>query len=149
MNLENFQCNVMQTRLSKHKKDNMNSNDTLENSGLNNTTVGDWDDNNATSNTSNTNNTKNKSKKTKKPCALCDRPRTRRDLCNRCRQKIETRARSLNEEKILGDLLVFKNVIQFINENITDDMFNSLTKNEYNQLLNDIFPYLVCIWYII
>lgn len=106
---------------------------------------------NSTFNLSNFNGFSILSASTNKPkdqCVLCDRPRTRRDLCNRCRQKIEARARKLNEEKIIGDFLIFQHVIQFINKHITDQIFDKMTKDMYNQLLTDIFPYLVCAQYI-
>lgn len=78
-------------------------------------------------------------------CALCDRPRTRRDLCNRCRQKVESRARKLSQDKAIEDISVVQHVMTFINNHITQEMYQNLSQQEYNQLINRIYPFLVCV----
>ena len=43
-------------------------------------------------------------------CSWCDRKRARNDLCNVCRQKVESRARRLMEQKLEGDMDVVQKV---------------------------------------
>ena len=53
--------------------------------------------------------TKSKAKPNTK-CSWCDRKRARNDLCNVCRQKVESRARRLMEQKLEGDMDVVQKV---------------------------------------
>ena len=92
---------------------------------------------NKNDNTNNSTNIQNGSK-----CAWCDRPRARNDLCNRCRQKVELRARTLNEQKMLGDCQVFKKIILFFKDNINLNHVSNI--EQFCQTFLDIFPFLVC-----
>ena len=91
----------------------------------------------------------------KLPCVWCQRPRFRNDLCNRCRQKVESRARKMMQQKLIGDIQVFRNVIQFLNTNLininnnndsNESSFPNINNlSQYNQFLSDILPFLVCL----
>jgi len=52
-------------------------------------------------------NENSKSRK-KKKCTYCERHQERNDLCNRCRQKVECRARNLLRQKLNGDIIITK-----------------------------------------
>ena len=77
-----------------------------------------------------------------KKCAWCDKPRARNDLCNRCRQKVESRARRLMEQKIAGDIAIIRELTQYLRKNIDLNKFNA---QEYQSIFESIFPLLVCL----
>eukprot|EP01084_Bolivina_argentea_P070159 127591_1 len=85
-------------------------------------------------------------KKVKKPrakaikCSWCDRKRARNDLCNVCRQKVESRARRLMEQKIGGDMDCLQKVMQYFQNNIP---LNSLKHIDLIELISESFPFLM------
>ena len=77
-------------------------------------------------------------------CTWCDTPRARGDLCDKCRQKVESRARRLMEQKLKGDVKVMDQVAEFLIKNIGKNVnHSSMTPLEYSQLLKEILPFLV------
>ena len=64
-------------------------------------------------------------------CALCNKnPRELNDLCNECDEKIEMRANSLNNEKIIsGKYDVIQNMTRFVNKHV----FNNSNYNYFNR----------------
>ena len=75
-----------------------------------------------------------------KSCIWCPAPRARNDLCNRCRQKVESRARRLMEQKLSGDLESFEKMTKYVRKHINLDELNA---RQYHSLLDKIFPFLV------
>ena len=75
-------------------------------------------------------------------CSWCDNPRARNDLCNRCRQKVESRARRLMEQKIMGDMKIIKDLSQYFRQNIAN--LHTINGDQYNNLFEKLFPLLVC-----
>ena len=73
-------------------------------------------------------------------CTWCDQPRARNDLCNRCRQKVESRARRLVEQKISGDCFVIQKIIAFIQQHLN---LKTISFDTFFKTLKDIFPLLV------
>ena len=73
-------------------------------------------------------------------CIWCEAPRSRNDLCNRCRQKVESRARRLLEQKILQDIKVVDEILAFIS---TSFDLSQISTKDYNCIFADIFPFLV------
>eukprot|EP01084_Bolivina_argentea_P203403 347422_1 len=82
---------------------------------------------------------KHKQKQTAK-CSWCDRKRARNDLCNVCRQKVESRARRLMEQKLEGDMEVVQKVMNYLNEHIP---LNELTNTEIMSIILKCFPFLM------
>lgn len=76
-------------------------------------------------------------KRNKQKCTWCDRERERNDLCNRCRQKVESRAKKLLEQKIVGDHHVVKETLEFIRNNVAVSQMRGL---DVLQCLEDLFP---------
>ena len=113
---------------------NTNSNNNINNS------------NNNKNNNSNGNNGNGSPTK----CTWCDQPRARNDLCNRCRQKVESRARRLVEQKISGDCFVIQKIIKFIQQHLN---LQSLSFETFFKILKEIFPllveYLYCVYIVI
>ena len=96
-------------------------------------------------NTPNTSSSGNGNIDKKAKCSWCDNPRMRNDLCNACRQKVESRARRLTQQKLIGDVEVIGKVMKFTIENVASNTkFSNISKTEYNQLLAQILPFLVC-----
>ena len=62
-------------------------------------------------------------------------------MCNRCRQKVESRARRLLEQKIVGDIDIIDKIFNFISKKVKINKLNSL---QYHKLLSNIYPILVC-----
>ena len=79
---------------------------------------------------------------TPKKCSWCDSPRARNDLCNRCRQKVESRARRMIEQKIRGDINLIHEISTFLQKHLNLSLFNAA---QFNQLFVEIFPLLVCL----
>ena len=77
---------------------------------------------------------------TTRQCTFCDAPRARHDMCNRCRQKVESRARRLLQQKMLGDMDIINQVFNFIGKKIDIKLLNSL---QYHTLISNIYPLLV------
>ena len=75
-------------------------------------------------------------------CAMCPNIRSRNDLCNRCRQRIETRAKTLNQQKLINDCQIVSNVVSFINKHV-DSTKIGLSSAEFGNLFVKIYPYLV------
>ena len=75
-------------------------------------------------------------------CAWCDRQRERNDLCNRCRQKVESRARAINEQKMLGDCQVIQKIASFYYANVDFSKVSNIT--QFCQTFVETFPFLVC-----
>ena len=65
----------------------------------------------------------------------------RNDLCNRCRQKVESRARKMIFQKLKSDINVINNSINFTNKNIN---LKNISIKQYNKILIKILPFLVC-----
>ena len=78
--------------------------------------------------------------KVKQKCVWCDKPRSRHDLCNRCRQKVESRARRLMEQKLTGDIVIIREMSTFISKNVD---LNKLSTAQYHALRTEIEPLLV------
>ena len=74
-------------------------------------------------------------------CSLCNRMRERNDLCNRCRQKVESRVRMRMEEKIMGDIQVVAKISQYMQNMVNLELLNA---KQYHQLWCKLFPFLVC-----
>ena len=89
-------------------------------------------------------------KSTKQPCIWCQRPRMRNDLCNRCRQRVESRARKIVQTKLIGDMSVITDALLFMSNQITStpELFN-ITHLQYNELLTQALPFIVCFFFII
>ena len=126
--------------------DKENYDDTMsDHSGISNNSK-KIDNNSSNNNNSNNNNSGSGSSSSSgyvdvKTCAWCDKPRARNDLCNRCRQKVESRARRLMEQKIAGDIAIIRELTQYLRKNI--DLTN-YTAQEYQNIFESIFPLLVC-----
>ena len=76
-------------------------------------------------------------------CVWCPNPRTRHDLCNRCRQKVESRVKRLFEQKVTGDSQIFYKLADFL----TIDCNLMATGREMLSLLKKIGHFLVCVRY--
>lgn len=74
-------------------------------------------------------------------CVWCPNPRTRHDLCNRCRQKVESRVKRLFEQKVTGDSRLFEKLADFL----MIDCNLTVSGRELLTLLKQIGPFLVCI----
>jgi len=83
---------------------------------------------------------KPKPSKSNTKCSWCDRKRARNDLCNVCRQKVESRARRLMEQKLEGDMDVIQKVMRYFRLNIPSDRMSSV---EITNLILESFPYLM------
>ena len=75
-----------------------------------------------------------------KTCAWCDAPRARNDLCNRCRQKVESRARRMMEQKLRGDVDIIHQISTFLQSHLALENFSAV---EFNHIFVEIFPLLV------
>ena len=74
-------------------------------------------------------------------CAWCERQRERNDLCNRCRQKVESRARTLNEQKMMGDCQVIHKISVFFQNHLNFSNIHSIPN--FCQTFIQAFPFLV------
>ena len=90
----------------------------------------------------NTNNRRGTKKSNVKSCIWCDQPRSRHDLCNRCRQKVESRARRLLEQKLTGDVAIVNEIPKFLETHVTLD---SITASQYHSILVDVLPFMVSV----
>jgi len=73
-------------------------------------------------------------------CSFCERRRERNDLCNRCRQKVECRAHRLLQQKLVGDIMVTKKLLSFIQNNFVKP-FQHQDHNKSNGSVNNSTVY--------
>ena len=77
-------------------------------------------------------------------CSWCNEPRFRNDLCNSCRQKVESRARRLIKKKLIGDMDVIQNTMEFMVNNILNkNEFKNISAIEFYKLVVDTIPFVV------
>ena len=86
---------------------------------------------------------RSRSNQTKK-CALCQNYRRHNDLCQDCYDRIEARARELNNEKMIsGSCNVIHNVTKFIDDYIVKNNKIVLSQSQFCELVNKVHPLLV------
>ena len=72
-----------------------------------------------------------------KKCALCNNTRWHNDLCQDCYDRIESRARELNNEKMIsGSSDVISKVTTFVDENIVKNPKIVLSQSQFCQVVN-------------
>ena len=77
-------------------------------------------------------------------CTWCNKERVRNDLCNACRQKVESRARRLVEQKLVGDSHAVSTALTFLRDTvISNPLHSKLSVQQYHAILDDILPFLV------
>ena len=76
-------------------------------------------------------------------CSFCPQPKTRHDLCNRCRQKVESRAQRYASQKMAKDCQCGKIIKEFLVQNCA--YLDELTFRQGLRLIETIFPFWVCV----
>ena len=79
--------------------------------------------------------------KEKQKCIWCDNIRERHDLCGRCRQKVESRARRIMLQKISGDWLLFDEIGQLVDSHCKNIQVSC---GQLLSLMSQIGPFWVC-----
>ena len=75
-------------------------------------------------------------------CSFCPNQRTRHDLCNRCRQKVEARAQRYASQKMAKDGECGKILKEFLIANCA--YLDKLTFRQGLRLIEAIYPFWVC-----